>query len=115
LADTVNTLANIMDNFKPGETYNIGGNALHTIEELSAVVLKVTGTDPDLARYQDTEILTTKDKRVDVSKAVRDLGHQNSYNLEDGMQLTADWMRSVYEFQNGHGVLRDRSMAVVAA
>ncbi len=115
LADTVNTLANIVDNFKPGETYNIGGNDLHTIEELSTVVLKVTGADPELVRYRDPEILTTKDKRVDVSKAVRDLGHRNSYNLEDGMQLTADWMRSVYDFGNGHGVLRDRSVAVFAA
>jgi len=27
---------------------------------------------------------------------VRDLDHRNSYSLEDGMRLTADWMRSVY-------------------
>jgi len=115
LADTVNTLANIADNFKPGETYNIGGNDLHTIEELSEVVLRVTGADPSLVQYRQAEILTTKDKRVDVSKAMRDLGHRNSYSLEAGMQITVDWMRSIYEFGNGQGVLRDRGMAVVAA
>src|SRR5260370_34988361 len=32
LADTVRTLANIADNFKSGETYNIGGQGSHTIE-----------------------------------------------------------------------------------
>jgi len=96
LADTVRTLANITENFRPGETYNIGGNCLHSIEDLSEVILKVTGADPKLARYRDSEILTTKLKRVDVSKAVRDLGHRNTYGLEEGMSLTAEWMHGVY-------------------
>ena len=96
LADTVRTLANIVDTFRPGETYNIGGDSLHTIEELSDVILKVTGADSRLVRYRDSEILTTKLKRVDVTKAIRDLGHQNSYGLEEGMRLTAEWMRGAY-------------------
>lgn len=115
LGDTVNTLANIVNNFKPGETYNIGGHHLHTIEELSNVVLKVTGADPQLAQYRDSEVLTTKDKRVDVSKAVRDLKHVDSFGLEEGMRLTVDWMNRVYEFRNGHAFLKDRADAVVAA
>jgi dTDP-glucose 4,6-dehydratase len=61
------------------------------------VVLKVTGADRKLVHYQDSEILTTKLKRVDTSKSERDLDHKNSYSLEDGMQLTADWMQSVYK------------------
>src|SRR6266508_1466275 len=96
LADTVRTLANISDNFKAGETYNVGGSGLHSIEELSAVVLKVTGASSSLVNHQESEILTTKLKRVDASKSIRDLDHKNSYTLEDGMQLTADWMRHVY-------------------
>jgi len=96
LADCVRTLANIVDNFKAGETYNIGGGHYHSIEELSDVILKVTGADPKLVQYRDAEILTTKDKNVDVSKAVRDLDHKNTYSLEEGIQLTAEWMRSVY-------------------
>lgn len=96
LADTVRTVANITSNFRAGEIYNVGGSDLHTIEELSDVVLKVTGADPRLVHHQESEILTTKLKRVDTSKSVRDLDHKNSYSLEDGMRLTADWMRSVY-------------------
>lgn len=96
LADTVRTLANIVDNFRPGETYNIGGNSLHTIEELADIVLQITGANPALVQYRESEILTTRLKRVDVTKAVQDLGHRNSYNLEEGMRLTAGWMRDVY-------------------
>jgi len=99
LADTVRTLANISSNFKAGETYNIGGNSLHTIEELSDVVLKITGANSSLAHYQESEILTTKLKKVDTSKSLRDLDHKNSYSLEDGMRLTADWMRMVYRLK----------------
>ncbi|MDB4948265.1 MAG: Nucleoside-diphosphate-sugar epimerase [Gemmatimonadetes bacterium] len=96
LADTVRTVANISDNFKPGETYNIGGRDLHSIEELSELILQVTGADPALVEHRESEILTTRDKVVDVSKSVRDLDHRNSYSLEEGLRLTADWMRKVY-------------------
>ena len=96
LADTVRTLANIVNYFKAGETYNIGGSDMHSIEELSAVVLKVTGASPKLVEYCDSETLTTRVKQVDTSKSVGDLGHTNSCSLEDGMRLTADWMRRVY-------------------
>jgi dTDP-glucose 4,6-dehydratase len=99
LADTVRTLANIADNFKPGETYNIGGRHRHTIEELSDVVLKVTGASPSLVQCRDSELLTTRHKVVDASKAIRDLRHQDTYSLEEGLRLTADWMRRVYNLQ----------------
>lgn len=99
LTDTVRTLANISDNFKPGETYNIGGVHHHSIEELSDTVLKVTGADPSLVEYRDSEILTTKIKRVDISRSIRDLKHTNSYGLEEGLRITADWMRQVYNLR----------------
>jgi dTDP-glucose 4,6-dehydratase len=99
LADTCRTLANISNNFKAGETYNIGGDKMHTIEELSHVIVEVTGADPKLVQYKDAEILTTKQKLVDTSKSVRDLDHKNSYGLIEGMRLTANWMRSVYDFK----------------
>jgi dTDP-glucose 4,6-dehydratase len=100
LADTVRTLANIADNFVPGETYNIGGNQEHTIEQLSDVILRITGASPSLVTYADSEVLTTKAKTVDTSKSHRDLDHTNSYSLEDGMSLTADWMRQVYRIKD---------------
>jgi dTDP-glucose 4,6-dehydratase len=96
LADTVNTLANIVDCFKPGETYNIGGSDYHSIEDLADVTLRVTGANAGLVQYRESEILTTKIKRVDISKAKRDLGHRNSHSLEEGVALTVDWMRRVY-------------------
>lgn len=98
LQDTVNTLSNIVENFKSGETYNIGGKDLHTIEELSEIVISVTGADPSLVKYKESEVLTTKTKVVDISKSIKDLEHVNSVSLLDGIEMTAKWMRSNYNF-----------------
>jgi dTDP-glucose 4,6-dehydratase len=96
LADTVRSLSRIADNFKPGEVYNIAGKTLHTIEELSNAVLKVTGADPNLVHYRESEVLTTVAKRVDAEKAARDLGHKDTCTLEEGIRKTVEWMREVY-------------------
>jgi dTDP-glucose 4,6-dehydratase len=97
LSDSVRTLGNIVENFKPGETYNIGGDQHHTIEQLSDLIVKVSGADPGLVEYRDAEVLTTRDKRVDVSKSVRDLDHRNSVTLEEGVRRTVEWMRGIYD------------------
>ncbi len=64
----------------------------------SAVALSLAS--PGLVWCRDSEILTTKDKQVDVSKAVRSLKHRDTHSLEEGMRLTAEWMRTVYNFQD---------------
>ena len=97
LKDTVNTLCNIVDNFIPGETYNIGGRDLHTIEELSDIIIDVTGANKSLVNYEDSEVLTTKSKVVDISKSIADLKHENTVGLLEGIELTTKWMKSVYK------------------
>lgn len=95
--DAVETIGNIVDNFKPGEIYNIAGSENHTIEQLATLVLKHTGADHKLVRYIDNyEILTTVDKNVDASKAATDLKHRDSVSLENGIINTVNWMKSYY-------------------
>jgi dTDP-glucose 4,6-dehydratase len=94
--DTVRTLANIIQNFKPGEIYNISSDQYHTIEELSDIIIEITGASRDLVKFKDSEILTTKNKSVDNSKSVRDLNHYNSVSLEEGIKKTFEWMKCVY-------------------
>lgn len=96
--DNVRTLANIMDNFKSGEIYNIAGNELHTMKQFSDLVLEYLGKDDRLVEYRDIEPSTTLEKRVDVSKSVRDLKHQRTVNLREGIAKTVEWQRKVYGF-----------------
>ena len=95
--DCVNTMANIVDNFKNGEIYNIASKNRHTIEELVALILKFTNADPSLVTYADkSEILTTKDKIVVPDKAEKDLNHRNTVSLEMGVKNTVEWMKEYY-------------------
>nr|HQH73663.1 NAD(P)-dependent oxidoreductase [bacterium] len=75
--DTCRTFANIADQFKPGEVYNVGSREdwVIDIEELAAIVLKETGADPELAQYHGAEGFTTRVKVVDFSKARRGSKH----------------------------------------
>jgi dTDP-glucose 4,6-dehydratase len=95
--DMARTLANIAERFKTGEVYNIGGEDYHTIEEASDIILRLTGkTAAKLVSYKDAEILTTRQKLVDCTKAKRDLDHRTTVRLEDGIRNTLDWMRATY-------------------
>jgi dTDP-glucose 4,6-dehydratase len=100
LPDTINTLCNITNNFISGETYNIGGRELHSIEDLASIILEVTRADSSLVIYKDSEKLTTTDKIVDVSKSEKDLNHKNSVSLREGIENTVKWMRKEYNILN---------------
>lgn len=95
--DTAFTLANIIDNFKPGEVYNIGGTEYHDIKTVSDIILKYIGKDDSQVIYKESEPFTTKDKKVDLSKSIRDLKHDPKIKLVDGIPKTIDWMREYYK------------------
>lgn len=96
IEDCVHALANICDNFKPSEVYNIGGTTYHDIETLAGIVWRLSGADPALINTAEAEIMTTKIKRVDVSKALSDLSLKETVTLEEGVRRTLDWMRQHY-------------------
>ena len=95
--DAVFALSNIANNFKPGEVYNVGGGEFHDIETLAKYVIQFTGVDPSLVSYKNSEPFTTKEKRIDNQKAVRDLGFNTTISLQEGVYRTVDWMRQVYQ------------------
>jgi dTDP-glucose 4,6-dehydratase len=96
VSDAVRALANITNKFTPGEVYNIGGGDFHDIETLAAYILNATGGNPALVSYHESEPFTTKEKKIDNTKACRDLGFEVTVSLEQGVHKTVDWMRQVY-------------------
>ena len=96
--DTCRTFASIVDNFIPGEVYNIGGREDWdiNIEELADIVLQATGADPHLAIYKGEEGFTTRVKIVDFSKARRDLKHDPQIDIREGVRRYVAWARKVY-------------------
>jgi dTDP-glucose 4,6-dehydratase len=95
--DTCKTLSNIAANFIDGAVYNIGGDQRHTIEELAEMIWEKTKADKSLITYKDSEILTTKDKLVDSSRAKKELFHEATVTLDEGVNRTLYWMRDYYK------------------
>ncbi len=96
ITDTVRTMANISENFKPGEVYNIAGDEYHDIKSLSDMILNYIGKDDSLVEYIDHEAHNTRDKKSDNAKAKHDLDHQCTVSLEEGIPLTIEWQKQVY-------------------
>ena len=94
--DTVRTLANISENFNPGEVYNISGTELHNMKYASDIILKYLHKDDSLVEYHDVEEDTTLTKKADISKAEHDLRHQSTVNLKDGIARTIEWQKRTY-------------------
>lgn len=94
--DTVRTLANLVDAFRPGEIYNIAGSELHDMKTASDMILDQLGKSDSFVEYREAQEATTLEKRVDISKAIRDLDHRPTVALEDGIRRTIKWQREVY-------------------
>ncbi|MCL2157131.1 MAG: NAD(P)-dependent oxidoreductase [Methanobrevibacter sp.] len=99
--DTANTFANIVDNFIPGEAYNIGSKQEweKEIKEYSDIVLDAVGCDDSLVTYHESEDFTTKVKTIDFSKAIRDLKHDPKVSPEEGIKKTVKWMKKFYNIE----------------
>jgi dTDP-glucose 4,6-dehydratase len=99
--DSCRTWANVLDNFKPGEVYNVGGRPEweRDIKEYSDLVLKAVGVDDSIVTYRKAEPYTTKVKHMDFSKAVKDLKHDPKTPPEEGIKRTVEWMRWYYRLQ----------------
>ena len=94
--DTVRTLANISEHFKPGEVYNIAGEEYHDIKTLSDMILNYLGKDDRQVVYEPLEMHNARDKKADTRRAVRDLDHRSTVPLAAGIPRTIEWQKEVY-------------------
>ena len=96
--DSASTFANIIENFIPGEVYNVGGRPEweKDIKEYSDLVLAVVGRNDSIVTYIEAEPFTTGVKRIDCSKAIRDLRHDPKVSPDEGIRRTVEWMKWYY-------------------
>jgi len=99
--DSCNTWANIVDNFIPGEAYNVAGRPEweKDIKTYSDIILDAVGIDDSIVNYEEAEQFTTKVKTIDCSKAIRDLNHDPKVSPEEGIKKTVEWMKDYYRLE----------------
>ena len=90
------TLANVCENFTPGDVCNIGGQEFRSIKELSDLILDYTGANPKLVEYLPQDKHNVLNKRPDIQKAKKQFGHDPKVTLEEGVPKTIEWMKEVY-------------------
>ena len=66
------------------------------MKQASDIILKYLRKDDSMVEYKDSQPDTTLYKRVDTSKAVRDLKHKTTISLEEGIPKTIEWQKEVY-------------------
>lgn len=94
--DFTPTLANVVEDFIPGEVYNIGGEDYRSVRELSNLILDYLGLDDRLVEYLPEDKHNVLSKRPDIAKAKLAFGHNPKATLEEGVPKTIEWMKSVY-------------------
>lgn len=94
--DICMALANIIDNFKPEEVYNLGGDKQYEIKYVSDLILKCLGKDDSKVTYREAESFTTRIKTPDTSKAKKDLGFKLTVSAEEGIPRTVEWLKKLY-------------------
>ena len=96
--DSCRTFANIVDSFIPGEVYNVGSKEdwEHDIKYVSDLILKSVGKNDSNVTYKEAEPFTTMVKHMDFTKIRRDLNHNPSIPLEEGIPKAVEWMKKLY-------------------
>jgi len=94
--DCVFTVSNISENFIPGRVYNIGSTQFHDIETLADIIWNYTKSPRELIEYKESEVLTTKIKKVNMDLSLDELDHKETISLEEGVKRTVDWMKEYY-------------------
>jgi len=74
--------------------FNIGNKDHHKILDLAKIIWKILGDDrPFEYKAVETRAITAKRRELDPSKVNKIIGWESAVSLEDGIRVTADWIR----------------------
>ncbi|MEM2141460.1 NAD(P)-dependent oxidoreductase [Nitrososphaera sp.] len=96
--DFIATLGTCYKHFKSNEIYNVGGREYNSTEELADKIIKLLNLNRSIVDLVPKEKANVVNKRPDISKAERDLGHNPATTLDVGLPKTIEWMKKVYGF-----------------
>jgi UDP-glucose 4-epimerase len=75
-----------------GNVYNAGNGVRTTLNQVWSLLQQMEGVTLP-AHYAPERPGDVRDSQADMRAAIRDLGYQPQYSLEQGLRLTLDWYR----------------------
>jgi nucleoside-diphosphate-sugar epimerase len=75
-----------------GNVYNAGNGTRYTLNEVWNTLCDITGVKIQ-PQYGPSRAGDVRDSQADTTAAVRDLGHEPRFTLEEGLRRTFDWYR----------------------
>jgi UDP-glucose 4-epimerase len=94
VADIVAALLAAGDRGRPGGVYNIGGGSRVSINQVLAMIGRITGRTPDIRR-EPAQKGDMRDTFADTTRARADLGFAPATTLEAGIKAECDWLAGV--------------------
>jgi dTDP-glucose 4,6-dehydratase len=92
--DNCSAIDLILHKGRPGEAYNVGGNAERRNIEIAKRVLELMGKDEGFITYVTDRPGHDYRYGLDTSKIEREFGWRPSVDMETGLEKTVDWYRN---------------------
>ena len=91
VADHVRALWRVLEDGRPGQVYNIGGNNERTNVEITRVILEVLGKPESLIEFVTDRLGHDRRYAIDAAKMRDELGWEAQTPFRDGMAATIQW------------------------
>ncbi len=91
VSDHVRGVLSMLENGKPGEIYNFGGNSEMKNIDIITHILNKLGKPVSLIKYVKDRPGHDRRYAMDFSKAKKDLGFSQEYSLDRGLDITMEW------------------------
>jgi nucleoside-diphosphate-sugar epimerase len=79
-----------------GNVYNAGNGNRYTLNQVWSTLCDITGANIP-PQYGPSRAGDVRDSQADTTAALRDLGHEPRFTLEEGLRWTFDWYRKDLE------------------
>ncbi len=89
--DHCRALELVLEKGKPGEIYNVGGEAERTNLEITKHILQIIEKPESLMHYVTDRPGHDRRYAIDFSKIEKEIGWKPLYSLEEGLQQTVRW------------------------
>ncbi|HWO75386.1 MAG TPA: dTDP-glucose 4,6-dehydratase [Bacillus sp. (in: firmicutes)] len=91
--DHCRAISMVLENGKPGEIYNIGGDCEKTNKEVILSILNILGKSKDLIEHVTDRKGHDRRYSINFQKIYKQIGWQPAVSFDDGIRKTIDWYK----------------------